>query len=226
VGAIAAARLVELGLAEGSANVHPGQGTANRRFFFHNGMVELLWVNDPEAAQSDQIRQTHLWERWINRADGVCPFGICLRPTDRSADQIAFPHWDFRPPYLPDTLSIAVGTNSAVLTEPMVFQMPFGKRPDQFPTEKAQPLAHPADVREITRVTVISPALDRPSEAWQAVLETGQVQLVFGAEFCIELGFDGEGQGQRLDCRWSPTVRTASRSENRRSSVLPLVLCW
>ena len=28
--------LVDFGLTEGPSNVHPGQGTANRRFFFHS----------------------------------------------------------------------------------------------------------------------------------------------------------------------------------------------
>jgi Glyoxalase-like domain len=215
-GAIAADRLVALGLIEGSSHVHPGQGTANRRFFFHNAMLELLWVHDPEEAQSEAIRGTHLGERWAQRNTAACPLGICLRSTDRAS--MAFPHWDFRPPYLPAGLSIAVGENSAILTEPMVFQTPFGKRPDQFPPEKAQPLAHPISWREMTRVTVISPVRDRPSPAWQAVLDTQQVELAFGVEYCIELGFDGEVQGQRLDCRWSTT--------DGRSSALPLVFCW
>ena len=34
VGAPAADQLVSFGLTEGDPNVHPGQGTANRRFFF------------------------------------------------------------------------------------------------------------------------------------------------------------------------------------------------
>ena len=34
--------LRDFGLVEGSANRHPGQGTACRRFFFHNAMIELL----------------------------------------------------------------------------------------------------------------------------------------------------------------------------------------
>jgi hypothetical protein len=216
VGAIAADRLVALGLIEGSSNVHPGQGTANRRFFFHNAMVELLWAHNPKEAQSERIQGTHLWERWADRHVGGCPFGICLRSTDRTS--IAFPHWDFRPPYLPAGLSIAVGENSAILTEPMVFQTPFGQRPDQFLPEKAQPLVHPIGWQEITRVTVISPVRDRPSPAWQAVLDTQQVELAFGAEYCIELGFDGEVQRQRLDCRWPTT--------DRRTAALPLVLCW
>jgi hypothetical protein len=60
------------------------------------------------------------------------------------------------------------------------------------------------------RLAVFTPVRDRPSPAWQAVLDTQQVQLAFGTQFCIELGFDGEVQGQRLDCRLA----------------LPLVLCW
>jgi hypothetical protein len=43
--------LRDLGLREGSSNVHPGQGTANRRFFFTNAMLELLWVTDRAEAR-------------------------------------------------------------------------------------------------------------------------------------------------------------------------------
>ena len=46
VGGPEAVALSRLGLKEGSANTHPGQGTASRRFFFRNGYIELLWVCD------------------------------------------------------------------------------------------------------------------------------------------------------------------------------------
>lgn len=42
IGAYEAERLVSFGLVEGTSNKHPGQGTTNRRFFFHNAMLELL----------------------------------------------------------------------------------------------------------------------------------------------------------------------------------------
>jgi Glyoxalase-like domain len=41
-GAPAAEALVRLGLREGSPNTHPGQGTANRRFFFGNAFLDKL----------------------------------------------------------------------------------------------------------------------------------------------------------------------------------------
>jgi Glyoxalase-like domain len=208
VDASVADRLAAFGLVEGSSRTHPGQGTANRRFFFHNAMLELLWVDDPAAAQSEPIQRTQLWKRWIDRTTGACPFGICLRPAPGSAGEIAFPSWDYRPPYLPPASSIAVGTNSGVLTEPMLFQIPFGQRPDRFPAETAQPLEHGVGFQEITRVQLISP--HPPSPELQAVLDTHLLNLQAGTVYCVELGFDGERQQQRVDFRPD----------------LPLIICW
>lgn len=55
-GAPEARKLIELGLLEGSPNRHPGQGTANRRFFFANAMLELSWVRifAPGAATASE----------------------------------------------------------------------------------------------------------------------------------------------------------------------------
>jgi hypothetical protein len=201
LGAPEADRLVSLGLVEGTSNPHPGQGTTNRRFFFRNAMLEFLWVCDPEETRAELIRPTHLWERWANRHIRACPFGFCLRSTTPDLDSIAFPHWAYRPPYLPELLSIAVGTNSSVLTEPMLFQTPFGQRPDRFSSEKAQPLEHPIGWQEITRVELVSPAADRPSPALQAAIATDAIGLRVGAEYCVELGFDGEARRERVDFR-------------------------
>lgn len=43
-GAPEADALVQLGLIEGTSNAHPGQGTANRRFFFANTTIEFLYI--------------------------------------------------------------------------------------------------------------------------------------------------------------------------------------
>ncbi len=241
IGAPAADRLVTLGLTEGSSRTHPGQGTANRSFFFHNAMLELLWVHNPIEAQSDVIQRTRLWERWENRdssatcqtsarmhsgktvagcasGDRICPFGISLRPATDPPDRATFPHWDYHPPYLPETLSIAVATNSEVLTEPMLFQIPFGKRPDQLSPEKAQPLDHPIGFREITRVEIITPVATPPSPELQIFLDNNHIKIRNGLNYCIELGFDGERQGQQMDLR-SPLAQA-------KLSDLPLIICW
>jgi hypothetical protein len=105
------------------------------------------------------------------------------------------------PPYLPKTLSIAVGNNSHLLTEPMLFQTPFGQRPDRYRAEKSQPLNHPLGLREITRVELVSPYADGPSPELQAVLDTHQLRVSKGADYSVELGFDRETQGHQIDFR-------------------------
>lgn len=210
IGAYEAERLVSFGLVEGTSNTHPGQGTTNRRFFFHNAMLELLWVHAPEEARSELIRPTRLWERWMHRSDSACPFGICLRPRIGSSDTVAFSSWAYHPPYLPKTLSIEVGKNSDVLTEPMLFQTPFGQRPDRYSVEKSQPLDHDIGLREITRVELVSPAASNLSLELQAVIDTNQIKLRLGGDYCMELGFDGELHEQQVDFRPG----------------LPLVISW
>jgi len=194
-------RLIKSGLVEGSSNIHPGQGTANRRFFFRNAMVELLWVHNPAEAQSEITEKMRLWERWQGRENPqICPFGICLRSVEKSG-AIAFPTWDYRPAYLPPNLSIFVGTNSDILSEPMLFQTPFGKRPDQFSAEKAQPLDHPSGLREVTRLELVMPNIENLSPVMQAVIATGQIHLRQGEQFCLNLIFDDQRQNQTIDLR-------------------------
>jgi hypothetical protein len=210
IGAHEAERLASFGLVEGTSNTHLGQGTTNRRFFFHNAMLELLWVHNPEEAKSELIRPTRLWERWTNRNNGAFPFGICLRSALGFGNTVAFSSWAYHPPYLPKALSIKVGKNSDVLTEPWLFQTPFGQRPDQYPVEKSQPLDHGINLHEITRVELISPTANHLSPELQAVVNTNQIKLRVGVKYCMELGFNGEAQGRQMDFR----------------PELPLIMSW
>jgi hypothetical protein len=71
--------LVDFGLVEGSSNVHPGQGTANRRFFFHNFMLELLWGENIEEMTSETTKPMRLYEKYILRGSEISPFGLGFR---------------------------------------------------------------------------------------------------------------------------------------------------
>lgn len=220
IGAGAAEQLISLGFVEGSSNVHPGQGTANRRFFFKNVGLELLWADNEADATSAPIRRTHLWERWKNRKDSACPFGVCLRPIALNemmpnkvvpnSDTVAsssvplsppFSCWPFQPPYLPKTLSIAVATNSENIAEPMLFQTPFAKRPDQFSCKKRQPLEHPIGVTDITQVTLTLPSASGISAELAALASIEQLQLCSGPAHCMTITFDHHRQSQQHDCR-------------------------
>lgn len=196
-GAPEADALVSLGLAEAQPNTHPGQGTSNRRFFFHNAMLELLWVHDEAEARSPITSRTRLFERWSGRSSGACPFGLCFRPANGSAD-VPFAGWPYAPGYLPPSLSIHVGANSERLDEPMLFHLPFGARADKAPPEKRQPLVHGLPLRELTRVTWITPKQLQPSRELRAALDTQQFFVVPGSTQELELGFDYERSGKRV----------------------------
>ena len=196
-----AAKLAAFGLVEGSANTHPGQGTACRRFFFRNVYLELLWVTNSVEAQSAAGGRMRFWERWTSRATGACPFGFGFRPQGQPAGSLPFATWAYRPPYLPESWNFRVGENSELLTEPMLFHLPFGQRPDSQPRENRQPLEHPAGVREISRFELVTPHARSLSPELETLKTTGLVQMQGGAEYCLVLGFDREAQGKTADFR-------------------------
>jgi hypothetical protein len=198
VGAPAAERLRQFGLVEGSPNRHPGQGTACRRFFFQNAMLELIWVHDAVEAQSDQTRRTMLWERWSGVGHATSPFGIILRPPPQTEEVCPFPSWQYRPASMPDLkLQIAAGIGPE---EPMWCYMETGRAPKDAPPERRQPLEHPSGFREITSVRIVSPSLQETSIT-HAMTRASVVSSKIGPVHLLELEFDGDRQERRMDFR-------------------------
>ncbi|MBV9125064.1 MAG: VOC family protein [Planctomycetes bacterium] len=204
-----AGRLASLGLAEGEPNQHPGQGTACRRFVFANAFLELLWVSDPDEVRAEQTCRLGLWERWVGRSVGACPFGVCLRPCRPEVRGLPFSAWPYQPSYLPDSLCFHVGMDSSSPEGPLLVYLPFGRRPDTRPEGQRQPLHHPIGFREITRVLVRAPRPLAPI-AEEAAGRTVGLAFQEGEEHLLEVGFDGERSGVRADLR----------------PLLPLLLLW
>jgi hypothetical protein len=187
-GAPQAAVLADFGLAEGSGNRHPGQGTANRRFFFDNAFIELLWLDNAAEARNDATRPTMLFERLTG---GGSPFGICFRPSPGDDSPLPFASWRYQPDYFPP--GIACDIALAPLSEPMWFHIAPGGRPDALPPERAQPLAHRVPLREITGVTVVQPRC-LPSLAVPVAFAEGDAHV-------LEIEFDGGVRGRSHDFR-------------------------
>lgn len=185
--------ILSLGLTEGSSNHHPGQGTANRRIFFRNAMLEFLWVENQTEVRSPMIAPTQLWERWNYPQTKFSPFGIALRLAENS---LTLPNtWAYRPPYLPDHLQIDVASDTQI-REPMIFVIPFGKRPDQLPVERRQPLEHACGFCEITQITLTIPGDDLWSPSVQILNDLDGVEIRAGSEHLVEVEFD-QGQQQQ-----------------------------
>ncbi len=199
MGAPEADKLVEFGLVEGSPNTHPGQGTANRRFFFQNVMLELLWVADAEESQASDL--SVIWHR--SQQPGASLFGVCLRPVSTPPDDKPFPGWRYYPSYLPEPLYIWVGQNSEILSEPFMFYLDFAKF-QNMATDHAHSL------QTVSRLSLIGCNASTSEVLTQTIEHTEGIQFLPGDEPLMELGFNGETQGQSMDFR----------------PHLPLRLCW
>ena len=182
-GAPEAEHLVQFGLREGPSNTHPGQGTANRRFFFRNAMLELLWVEDAREAQSEETAATRLWERWSNRQSGACPFGIVWRPTGTADPVTPFPAQEYRPRWLPPDLQIYIAPTP--IQEPMWVFMPFLQRVHH----EQRFIGHPNGVCEITRLILSAPG-SWTSPAASVAASAGLCHRN-GPEYLLHIEFDG-----------------------------------
>ena len=174
-------RLLEHGFREGPRNTHPGQGTANRRFYFANSMLELLWVQDAGEARNGPGRGLHFAERAEDHT--ASPFGVILVPFngDVSSD-MPFPGWHFQPAYFPPPKGFHVGENSRNIAEPLCFYFPF-QNPG---VPKPQPSRNPHTVSEVI-VSTPSTDTDRVLElASQADL----LSMRSGKEHLVEITFD------------------------------------
>ena len=199
--------LREVGLVEGSPNFHPGQGTSCRRFFFRNGYLELLWVENEEEVRSEPIRPTRLWERWSGRDRGACPFGVVVRPANGDVDSTPpFPAWRYAPAYLPDGAFIGIAMDAS-LEEPEFFYLAFQRgraRGGQEPTD------HKIPAQFVTGVKIGAPGTRPRSTAASAVEASGWLSFHHSTDHLLHLTFDANARGGAADLR----------------PALPLVLSW
>jgi len=85
---LVAKSLAEFGLKEGTPNVHPGQETACRRFYFHNAYLELAWVKNEAEIKAGPMSRSKLRERSLHTQTNYSPFGLCFRAANRDRDSI------------------------------------------------------------------------------------------------------------------------------------------
>lgn len=189
--------LREAGLHEGSSNTHPGQGTANRRFFFGNAMLELLYFTDIDAAGRAPADLLRLPAR--ASAPDACPFGVAFRPSLAAGEPAAFEHVHYRPAYLPDPLSIHVA-EACPTSEPLWFHLPFaapGGRSSDAPRADAEPRAHPAGIARLTRLHFTTPVA--PGRISRSISAERPIGWSSGDRHWLTLCFDDERQGRSID---------------------------
>ena len=211
----AATALQSFGLTEGTTNVHLGQGTACRRFFFQNAYIELVWVIQEDEIQNPVIKRTNLWERSQYKSTHYCPVGFCFRTQPQSDPPIRLlfeDGWRYHSDYLPPGQYANIASNEDFPAEPMLFEMPFfGLAPNDYPPAKRQPLTHAKGFQKLTKVTLTIPTpVNGFSSAMNKVLRESIVHYSPGKSYRVTLQVDDGNQGQ----------------QHRFTPLLPLVITW
>jgi len=198
-GAPAASLLTDIGLVEGTANDHPGQGTSNRRFFFANSMLELLYIRDAREAALGPGSRFHLTERLADHS--ASPFGLVFRATDESTSA-HFPGWQYFPEYLSADQYFHIGENSDRFDEPLCILLPH---------TFSQPTRQPGNGRFdcVTEVRVSFPST-RTSPVLEKVGQCRMLSLISGKSHLMEIVFNGHRDHQSKDL----------------SPFLPLIISW
>lgn len=200
-GAKVADRLLESGFQEGPSNTHSGQGTANRRFYFADAMLEFIWVQDADEAKNGPGREL----RFAKRAEdpNASPFGIIFVPQKASSSPNApFPGWHYQPAYFPPPKGFHVGANAHNITEPLCFYFP--SHDPGIP--KPQPNRNPQSVSE---VIIAAPSTDTEG-VLKLASQTERLSIKSGEEHLMEITLDYCVSGQTEDYR----------------PAMPLILRW
>lgn len=115
--------LVNFGLIEGSGRIHPGLGTANRRFFFDDFYLEILWVENESESKSKNTSLLNIWERSNFSNNNYSPYGLCFKNT-ASSDSLFIKALKFHADYYPEGKFMEVFTNEEKPYLPWFFRLP------------------------------------------------------------------------------------------------------
>jgi len=116
-----AAEFIQYGFIEGSSRIHPNQGTRNRKFYFHNFYIEILWVHNSIEALNAITAPTKLYERSEYKNNNYSPFGLCVDYVKE--DDLVFENcYIYKPSYLPKGMQIEVLRNEDAKTLPWTFR--------------------------------------------------------------------------------------------------------
>jgi hypothetical protein len=140
--------LVAFGLSEGSSRIHAGQGTTNRKFYFDNFFLEILWVHDPDEIKSSSVESSGLWNRANFANNNHSPFGLCI-VNEGELNSIFEQAYIYQPKYFPNGIAIEVLKNEDQPSLPWTFRLPFiGHN-----KHESEPKNHKSGIKHLTKAT-------------------------------------------------------------------------
>ncbi|MEN2283731.1 hypothetical protein AAGF08_16425 [Algoriphagus sp. SE2] len=185
--------LIGFGLLEGSSRVHVGQGTTNRKFYFLNFFLEILWVYDENEIKSKQTKQAGLWQRADYKTNSFSPFGLCLvnsKETEKLFEKALKYHSD----YFPKGMAIDIIKNDKNPDLPWTFQLPVKgqKNIDD------EPRNHPNGI-EILSKAVYEYRNSLDDKYLENFKEVEQIEFIKSSRNWLRLIFDNGKQDKAKD---------------------------
>jgi hypothetical protein len=191
----AADQLVSFGLTEGSGRIHKGQGTTNRKFYFENFFLEILWVHDENEIKSDLVKPTGLWQRANYQTNNFSPFGLCLVNTNET-DSLFEKSLKYQPNYFPSGLFIDILTNENQPELPWTFRLPF----KEHKKNEVEPTAHTNGIKRLTKAQFTYRNLDSGNFVEKFKNES-KIKFVADSDSKLLLTFDDNAQGRQKEIR-------------------------
>lgn len=185
--------LLSAGFLEGSNRIHHGQGTRNRKFYFENFFLEIIWENDPWELESDLIRNTGLTDRVRFEASGVSRFGLGLVNSDQT-DSVFIDCEYYQPIYFPEGMQFEILSNQENPALPWTFRGSF-KGPK---SDYAESLDHSNGIRRLTQAIFQIPE-SAQIEFLNRFKDHPQLRFEPSEKAGLILEFDGRSQGKDLE---------------------------
>ena len=181
--------LVQFGLTEGSSRVHVGQGTINRKFYFDNFFLEILWVHNEEELKSDITKPTGLWQRADFNSTNS-PFGLCIVNTDET-ESLFENAYKYQPTYFPAGMNIDILKNEQNLNLPWTFRLPFkGQKKNE-----TEPTVHKCGLLNLTSVEFGISNFDETDDFVQQLFGQEKIKLTRSSTNYLTLSFDNNKNG-------------------------------
>ena len=185
-------QLVEFGLTEGSSRVHAGQGTSNRKFYFENFFLEILWVHDETEINSELIKPIGLWQRAYYQSSDFSPFGLCIVNTNETNNLFENAH-KYQPSYFPDGMVIDILKNEHQPNFPWTFRLPFkGQKKNE-----TEPTKHKNGIMQLSKVDFYVENINDPNFI-QSFKGEQNINFIKSDKTWLTLTFDEAKQGLRI----------------------------
>lgn len=177
--------LIDFGLTEGSGRIHKGIGTANRRFFFENFYLEILWVANEAEAKS--MKNLGILERSNFHNSGFSRFGLCLKHTD-DTDSIFENTIQWHPMFLPENQFVDILTSEHM---PWIFRFPKNRANKQID----EPKVHPSKIRRLSNLIFkfVEKSFEKKLEY---ISNNSIIEFDQASENTLILEFDSNNQGK------------------------------